>query len=60
MNVIQSLIATSTIAIVSLSHLPIALSETVNSAPVIIGSSQRIAELPASFQPGLHRVIFPE
>jgi uncharacterized protein len=58
MNVIQSLIATGTIALVSLSSLPIALSETVNSAAITVESSQVMAELPASFQPGINRVVF--
>ena len=58
MNVTQSLIATGTIAFVSLSSLPIALSETVNSAAITVESSQVMAELPAFFQPGINRVVF--
>jgi hypothetical protein len=58
MNVIQSLIATGTIAIVSFTSLPVALSETVNSDFLARESTQMMAELPASFQPGLNQVIF--
>jgi fermentation-respiration switch protein FrsA (DUF1100 family) len=55
---IQSLIATGTIAIVSLTSLPVALSETINPASFARTSSQVMAALPASFQPGLNRVTF--
>ncbi|GAB4379581.1 MAG: alpha/beta hydrolase [Elainellaceae cyanobacterium] len=58
MNLIQSLIATGSIALVSLTSLPVALSETTNPASITGESSQIMAELPASFQPGLNRVIF--
>ncbi|MCU0527131.1 MAG: alpha/beta hydrolase [Elainella sp. Prado103] len=58
MNVMQSLITTGTIALVSLTSLPIAMSEPVNPAPVTVDSSASRVELPASFQPGLNRVVF--
>lgn len=58
MNVIQSLIATGTIAIVSLTSLPVVRSETVNSDFLTRESTQMMAELPASFQSGLNRVVF--
>lgn len=58
MNVIQSLVATGTTAIVSFTSLPVALSEMVNSNFLTRESTQMMAELPASFQPGLNRVVF--
>ncbi|MBD1864970.1 MULTISPECIES: alpha/beta hydrolase [Trichocoleus] len=58
MNLIQSLIATGTIALVSLSSLPIALSETVNPTAITGEPGQVRAERPASFKPGRNRVVF--
>jgi fermentation-respiration switch protein FrsA (DUF1100 family) len=58
MNVIQSLIATGTIAIVSFTSLPIALSDTVNPASITGNSAQMMTEQAVSFQPGLNRAVF--
>ncbi|WP_199300066.1 hypothetical protein [Trichocoleus sp. FACHB-262] len=58
MNIIQSLIATGTVVLVSLSSLPIALSETVNPNAITGEPGQVRAERPASFKPGLNRVVF--
>ena len=58
MNLIQSLMATGAIALVSFTSLPVALSETVNPVSITVESSQVIAELPASFQAGINRVVF--
>jgi len=58
MNVIQSLIATGAIALVSFTSLPVALSETVNSNFLTRESTPMMTELPASFQAGLNRVVF--
>lgn len=53
MNRIQSLVATDTIALVSITSLPIALPETVNPAAITREPAQMMAERPASFKPGI-------
>jgi fermentation-respiration switch protein FrsA (DUF1100 family) len=58
MKLIESLIATSTIAIVSLTHLPSLLSEQVNPTLLKGESNPVTGQLPASFQPGINRVVF--
>lgn len=57
MNLIQSLIATSTITIASLTNLPTVLSEAVHPSSLKAEITQ-MSQLPASFQPGINRVTF--
>ena len=57
-NLIQALMATGAISLVSFTSLPVALSKTSNSNFLTRESTQMMTELPASFQPGLNRVIF--
>lgn len=58
MNLIQSLMAAGTITIVSLTHFPAALAETVQPPLPETKSTQMATQLPESFKPGINRVIF--